>query len=109
MSDSRPFARRLRGLIDDRYQSLRAFVRIAEPTRNEDTAVAYLSKVLKGSKPPPLERIDAWATALGLAGDEAEDFRIAAHLEHATPLICGLVQDPGTLRRAAERNRRYRG
>jgi hypothetical protein len=104
------FAQYLRERIDARFPSLRAFVRVAESDRSEDAAVAYLSKVLKGRKPPPLERIEAWAEALALHGSERERFIEDAHLVHATPLVRELVDrlrgDP--VRQAASPSTPYR-
>lgn len=104
------FATHLRALIAAAYPSLRAFVRAAEPERNEDAAVAYLSKVLQGQKPPPLERIEAWADALRLRGTGRQRFIEDAHLLHATPLVRGLVERlrrSGDARRAASPERPY--
>jgi hypothetical protein len=64
----------LRGLIDKRFVSLREFIRKAQPLAIESSAVGYLSKVIAGSKPPPMDRIDAWADALGLEGDLRQEF-----------------------------------
>lgn len=109
MSD---FADFLRQRILTRYASLRAFVRAAESQRSEDVAVAYLSKVLRGRKPPPLDRIEAWAEALALTGAERETFIEDAHLAHATPVVQALVErlraDTTEVRRAASPPTRYR-
>lgn len=109
---STAFAVSLRQQILARYASLRAFVRAAEADRSEDTAVAYLSKVLNGRKPPPLERVDAWADALRLTGAERVAFIEDAHLVHATPLVQELVDrlrtEPASGRRAASPPTRYR-
>lgn len=109
---STAFASHLRQRILARYASLRAFVRAAEPDRSEDTAVAYLSKVLSGHKPPPLDRVEAWAEALHLTGPDRATFIEDAHLEHATPLVQALVDrlraEPASGRRAASPPTRYR-
>ncbi len=72
----------LKHLVESKFKSQRAFIRIAEPTANEDGAQSYLSKVIAGSKPPPLERIEAWADALGLVGEGRQEFIDLAALEH---------------------------
>lgn len=109
---SSAFADFLRQRILARYPSLRAFVRAAEPQRSEDAAVAYLSKVLKGRKPPPLERVGAWADALALTGHERAAFIEDAHVAHASPVVQTLVErlrdECETARRAASPPTRYR-
>jgi hypothetical protein len=64
----------LKGLIEQRFVSLREFIRKAQPLAIESSAVGYLSKVIAGTKPPPMDRIDAWADALGLEGDLRQQF-----------------------------------
>jgi hypothetical protein len=64
----------LKSLIDKRFVSLREFIRKAQPMAIESSAVGYLSKVIAGTKPPPMDRIDAWADALGLEGDVRREF-----------------------------------
>jgi hypothetical protein len=77
----------LKRLIDDRFKSRRAFVRAAEPEGNEDSLVSQLSKVLEGKRPPPLNRIEAWADALGLTGADKESLINRATLENLHPEI----------------------
>lgn len=72
-------------LIEERFPSRRAFARAAEPERDENTAQAYLAGVLKGRRPPPLDRIDNWATALCLAGRPRQHFLDLAMIEHLPP------------------------
>ena len=64
----------LKSLIEQRFVSLREFIRKAQPLAIESSAVGYLSKVIAGTKPPPMDRIDAWADALGLEGDLRQQF-----------------------------------
>jgi len=49
--------------------------------------MGYLSKVLKGKKPPPLEHVRAWGKALGLEGSELERFVELAELAHAPDAV----------------------
>lgn len=72
----------LKDLIPTRFRSRRAFIRAAEPKANQDGAQAYLTRVLTGAKPPPIERIEAWATALRLTGDERRRFTALAAIAH---------------------------
>lgn len=41
---------------------------------------SYLSKVIKGDRPVPYDRIDKWAAALDLEGDDAAEFKELAWL-----------------------------
>ena len=68
------FGNLLKSLIEKRFRSLRGFIRRAQPLANESGAVGYLSKVIAGTKPPPMDRIDAWADALDLHGEAREEF-----------------------------------
>jgi hypothetical protein len=76
------FQKTLKAAIDAKFDGLRAFIREADPKANEDSAVSYLSKVIKGKKPPPIDRIDAWARALDLKGPELERFLDLACIAH---------------------------
>lgn len=62
--------------------SQRAFVRLADPDSDEASAQGYLSKVLKGKKPPPMHKVGLWADALGLAGAERNFFIELAAIAH---------------------------
>lgn len=64
----------MKSLIEKRFLSLRGFIRRAQPLANESSAVGYLSKVIAGTKPPPMDRIDAWADALDLHGEVRQEF-----------------------------------
>ena len=82
-----PFVAWLKALVPKRFDSYRAFVRVAEKGRSEGGAMGYLSKVLKGKKPPPLEHVRAWGKALGLEGSELERFVELAELAHAPDAV----------------------
>lgn len=70
-------------LLAERFpKGQREFIRQAEPGRAIDSAQGYLSKVLAGTKPPPMDRIEAWATALGLTGADRERFIDLAAIAH---------------------------
>jgi ubiquinone biosynthesis protein UbiJ len=56
-----------------------------------------------GRRRPPLARIEAWADALALRGEDRRRFLEAARLEHCPPEIRHLV---ATLRRRVERMER---
>jgi hypothetical protein len=81
------FSELLKRLIKAKFKSQRAFIRAAEPLANEDSAQGYVSRVLSGTKPPPLNRIGAWADALGLSGEARQQFLDLAleDVLHRTP------------------------
>ncbi len=81
------FGKHLKARISREYRSLRAFVREAGEGTREDSAVGYLSKVIAGKKPPPLDRIDAWASALKLEGADLEHFLDLACLAHLPEVV----------------------
>lgn len=76
------FCQLLKRLVRTAFKSRRAFIRAAESPERENSASAYLSKVLKGEAPPPLERIESWADALKLSGKERERFLDLAVIGH---------------------------
>lgn len=76
------FAGILAKRIDAMFDSRRAFIRAAEPKANENAAQSYLSQVIAGKKPPPIDRIDAWADALELKDKERDHFIDLACLAH---------------------------
>lgn len=78
------FAPLLRDLVARNYESLRAFAREAgKRSGHEETeTAAYASKVISGQKPPPLARIESWATALHLDGEERKRFIEAAEVAY---------------------------
>jgi transcriptional regulator with XRE-family HTH domain len=65
----------------ERFASRRAFIR-AVGTDSEDGDQGYLTKVLKGTKPPPLARLDAWADALDIPDVERQRFKDLAAIAH---------------------------
>ena len=79
-------------LITAHYPSRRAFVRVAQPDDDEDSAQAYLALVLHGKRPPPLDHLEAWATALDLVNAEREAFIQSGYLAHAPPFVRVLVE-----------------
>lgn len=76
------FAELLTQLIDRKFESRRAFIRAAEPRAAEHSAQAYLSQVIAGKKPPPIDRIDGWADALELKDKERDRFIDLACIAH---------------------------
>ena len=60
----------------------------------------HVAQVLGGRWPMKIERIDAWADALDLAGAERRRFRIEALLTRCPSEIRAYIQD---LRKKAER------
>jgi transcriptional regulator with XRE-family HTH domain len=51
-----------------------------------------VNQIIKGKRPPPLSRVDAWASALGKHIDK-DLFLDLAHLEHCTPRIQKMVAE----------------
>lgn len=100
----------LKSLIDDKFESRRAFIRAAEGQKREEVGQGYLGQVLrdKNPKPPPLERIEAWANALGLKDADLQrfiDLAAIAHLpEEVQPRFVRLLDDVKDLRTLAEQN-----
>lgn len=76
------FRANLRRLIDAKFESRRAFLRAAEASNDENGATGYLSRVLSGHRPPPIERLEAWADALDLVDDERQTFLDLGALEN---------------------------
>ena len=64
----------LKRLIDARFKSRREFIRAAQPQASVDGGQGYLSQVLSGKKPPPMNRLPAWADALELTADARQQF-----------------------------------
>lgn len=78
-----PFVELLRKLIDEgRFRSRRDFARVAEGEDSEEAAHRYLTKVLNDGRPPMFERVEAWADALELYGDERQQFLDLAAIAH---------------------------
>lgn len=59
---------------------------------------SFVSNVLTGKKPLPLERAEDWAEAAGMRDREREEFLLACCLELTPPLVQRLLRD--LLRRA---------
>jgi len=65
--------------------------------RREITASAFarqvqmsqptISRVMSGSRPPPVKDDDRWCEVLGLTGQEAERFKDAMHIAAASPRV----------------------
>jgi transcriptional regulator with XRE-family HTH domain len=92
-----PFAQVLRRQLAEKPLSQRVFARLVNAKQ------AQVSSVLRGQKPPPLARIEQWADALGLVGQDRFDFETAALLDHAPAELGVLVG------RLVEENRRLGG
>ena len=75
--------------IAHHFPSRRSFVRAAEPTANENSAAGYLSQVIAGKKPPPMDRVEAWADALDLKGRERDRFIDLACIAHLPTNVQG--------------------
>ena len=63
------------------FKSRREFIRAAG-TDNEDSDQGYLGKVLTGTKPPPIDRLSAWADALDLRDADRQRFFDLAAIAH---------------------------
>lgn len=97
LSDVQPeFCNLLKDLISAHYKSRRAFVLAAHPESAVRSVTAYLSQVIAGKKPPPLDHLPAWADALKLTGEQRqrfEDFAAIAHLpEVVQPRFIALLR-----------------
>jgi hypothetical protein len=69
-----PYIKTLKIWISEQFPSRRAFIRAAQPKDDEASAQSYLARVLAGKKPPPLAKLEGWATALKLEGKEKQEF-----------------------------------
>ena len=63
----------------------------------------FLSKVRNGKKPPPIDRLESWADALGLRGAARQEFIDLGNLAHAPEHVRTMVE---RLRGEVERARR---
>lgn len=68
-------------LIDRKFASRRAFARAAEPDNGVATA-SLISNVILGKNYPPFPRVERWADALGLDGNERQEFLDLAACAH---------------------------
>ena len=50
-------------------------------------ASGYVSQIVRGLKPPPIQDLDRWADALEVAPDQLDLFRDLAELERTPPRI----------------------
>lgn len=82
-----PFGDLLKALIDRQGLGLR------EWSRRAGYAHSNVAAVIKGRRPPPLDKIERWAVALDLDGTEKQRFIHAAYLEHAPEQVRGLVAE----------------
>lgn len=89
------FVEMLEPLISAHFKSRRAFARATAPG-NEDAAQSYVTQVLKEEKPPPIDRLPAWADALELYGEDRQRFMDLAAIAHlpveAQPRFIGLLR-----------------
>ncbi len=75
----------LRKLFDEREWSYRdAEVKLG-------VSDSFLSNVCNGKKLPKLDRLDDWADAMGLSGDDRAEFKRQAHLAHSPDEVQTLV------------------
>lgn len=66
------FGELLHSFIRERFKTAARFceaVGVGEP---------FVSKIVNGEKPPPLDRIDQWARALDLSEEDTRRFQLAA-------------------------------
>ena len=54
--------------------------------------VGFLHQVLSGSRPPPMDRVLIWASALGLSEEQTKHFELQAGLEHSPEIVKKFVQ-----------------
>jgi len=79
MASPRRFGPHLAELLEGRELSQRAFARQARVNQ------AWVGKVIRGERRPPLESMEEWMGILGVRGrSDREAFRELAHLEHTT-------------------------
>ena len=68
--------------IAERFTSRREFVRISQPSANENSAAGYLSQILADKKPASPELVLAWAKTLKLDHDDVAVLRFLAALTY---------------------------
>jgi transcriptional regulator with XRE-family HTH domain len=64
----------------------------AEYARKTGANQSFVSQVVRGVRKPPLRRLDAWATELGLAGTQLRQFIELGHLGHTSPVVREMVE-----------------
>jgi len=80
-SSMTPFGSTFDALIRARYGNPTRFaeaVGLSEP---------YVSRIIRGERTPPLERVPAWARALELNEEQAKALLFAAQLAHSPPEV----------------------
>jgi len=80
------FGTYLEELLADRKLTARQF------GKKVDVIATFLSKVMMGTRPVPVRRIEDWADALKLSGNERERFLELAWLTHTPVYIRELVK-----------------
>ena len=100
------FGKLVKSLILSRFKSYRAFIRAAEGERRVNSGQGYLSKVIAGTRPPPFDRLDAWADALELEGREREHFWDLATIASLDERVRGRFEKILTRVEATERHQR---
>lgn len=88
---------RIRARMRERHQSLRRTAALA------GLDAAFLSRILGGTKPLPVHRLEAIADALGYVDAERADFLRQAHIALAPPEVQQWIRD---LEEECERLRR---
>lgn len=64
----------------------------------------FLSRVIAGSRNPPLDALPIWVDALGLAPDEADEFIRRAYLSHCPQWVQSYVESLEEQLRVAEKS-----
>ena len=81
------FGKCLRELMETRNLSCSAFA------QRVGTSQGYLSKILRGGRPPPQEeRLQAWLEHLHATPEERQRLLMAAALDHAPPRLLELLR-----------------
>ena len=75
----------LKSLIAQKGYGLREFA------QRVGYAHSNISAIMAGRRPPPLDRIERWADALGLDGQERQEFLEEAYLAHAPQQVRHIV------------------
>ncbi len=77
---ARAFADMVTTEVERRGWSMRDFASRAESTYTPDGAIGYVSKILAGKTRLPAKKIERWADALRLDGDDRDRFIALAWL-----------------------------
>lgn len=62
-----------------------------EFSRKANVNQGFISQILQGNRPPPMDRIGKWAEILGLDAAETERFELLAGLEHSPAPVAEFV------------------